>query len=858
MISLTHNGLPSMAALEATARELELRAAAGGDDRLVNDIFNAGQMLMEAAQKARTKKDRSILTRKCNELITLAERYKLAAANPDPPGPKSTRKLSTAEKVILLRSSKLHGSTFLPWEGPPAAETFAKGPDGELFTDSATYTFSPSQQQILAGWKRPLELGLKHTSDQMSHDSLMRSTSDSDLIQDMVTDCSVVASLTAAMRHLCPGQHTLLRSLMYPFDQEALIPVLSESGKLPQSSDPQRTLFVVDRKNPRLIWPALMEKAYLKIRGGYDFPGSNSGTDLYVLTGWIPEQVFLHHEDLSLRETWSMVKDNLDKGHLMATLGTPHLSAEEEVTLGLVSEHDYAVIDLKEEEGVPLLLVKNPWRNSVVWKGLGSSTYIESNSRAPGTFWIPFDDVVQHFAYLYLNWNPALFSHRQDHHFAWDIPERTVATSDLTHNPQYTLMSTSASPVWILLSRHWQDGELDMLRDNPVSVDDQGPHHQTAARSLASVSGELGFMGLRVYSNTSPPGSRLLVSDRPPLHSGPLVDSSQTLLRIEEPIPNKPYTVVVAQSDLPLPKYSFTFSILSHSPVTFYPSPEPFLYSQSISSSWTRRSSGGNPSSGTYYLNPTWSVTIPQPTALSLLLTTSSLETPVNVHLLHPSPSASRGVSAPTNKDIIFAGSEYTRAAVHATSRVEVPTGTYHIVASTYTPGQLADLVLRIDSNVPVTLTRIPSPDAGRFRTSLPLLSLSAQEGTYRLPVSITRVTRLYMVADCLRGGTCRIRLSLCLGTGPRRRVLTVVPSREEDFTSVSATGNGQVRTEDLELYPETVKREGGLWVLVESAGGGADRFQVSVEALSDNRIEKGVWEAWDDSGASGKWIPCS
>ena len=202
--------------------------------------------------------------------------------------------LTTREKIIVLQGSKFHGCVFPRWEGPPTPEELK-----ERFQDDTIFRLSKEQLQILDCWKSLRQIPPKSEGPQKGS---------VDLVQDITNDCSVVASLcaeTARAERLGPGHGTLFSSLMFPeagtsrngkyvlkFHFNGCYRKVVIDDRLPTSRN-KRTLHVFDRNNTRVIWPALVEKAYLKVRGGYDFPGSNSATDLWVLLGWIPEQSFL-------------------------------------------------------------------------------------------------------------------------------------------------------------------------------------------------------------------------------------------------------------------------------------------------------------------------------------------------------------------------------------------------------------------------------------------------------------------------------------------------------------------------------------------------------------------------------------
>ncbi|KAI3581362.1 hypothetical protein IWW34DRAFT_804069 [Fusarium oxysporum f. sp. albedinis] len=812
--------------MEKRAQATESLIQTSSGQAALDYAVQAAELYMRAAGEASTKKDATRLRLKCQQLIAQAEKLKAEL---------------TQTPSVLLRTSKLHSNLFPPWTKEPSDKEFQLLPGDEPFTDNATFTLSPRQIATFGGWKRPRDL---HDHVEADDDIFMNSSSGCDLVQDLTTDCSVVASLCAAMKILT-GRKSILSSILYPFDRAKGIPKVSASGKyvlklyfngcfrrvviderLP-SSISDRTLYVVDRVNPQLIWPALLEKAYLKVRGGYDFPGSNSGTDLWVLTGWIPEQIFLQREDLEVDKLWRRIKNAHDSENVVVTLGTGRISAEEEDILGLIGEHDYAIMDLEMIGDSRRLLVKNPWCDGPVWKG-GIPQPFDAESPTPyaarpqhksppsvaGSFWMTLEDVLQHFESMYLNWNPALFPHRQDHHFTWHMPPPELSSS-LVRNPQYSLQSPAGGPVWILVSRHFVDEELEIARNR--------------TDSMAAVSGQLGYMSILVFEND---GHRVQVSDGD-VYRGPYVDSPQTLARFDTS-PGRRYTIVVDQHEFPLPDYTLTLSFLSQHQLAVKEAEDAMACTREIAGSWTRRTAGGSAACTTYATNPQYKLSLAQAGPLSVLLSTDMQDIHVHIDLVW---SQGKRVQTLKARDLAGSSGEYRRGCA-VVNIPQIDAGVYTVVCSTFDQGQLADFALRISSMANVEVQPVPADAAGRLRKTLSPFQLSDGEEVRRAQLSASWLTRMSVTARSVTSpgfdpsnrpsSTLMVRLSVAHGWDPER--ITIATSGDGEYEELKTI----VRTPELDMEPARIQRE-GMWLVIESMG--APQYHAEYEG----RIEQGV-----------------
>ena len=142
--------------------------------------------------------------------------------------------------------------------------------------------------------------------------------------QRQVGDCSVLSSLAVAAHFEFKSKWTkkIVSWLIYPQDTNGR-PIFNPTGQyvvklfvngmwrgiqvddyLPVNDWGQ---FICAYSSRGKLWVSLIEKAYLKLHGGYEFLGSNSSRDLYILTGWLPETFHFKKDSTDPNVLWAKV-----------------------------------------------------------------------------------------------------------------------------------------------------------------------------------------------------------------------------------------------------------------------------------------------------------------------------------------------------------------------------------------------------------------------------------------------------------------------------------------------------------------------------------------------------------------------
>ncbi|TPX33127.1 hypothetical protein SmJEL517_g03958 [Synchytrium microbalum] len=625
-------------------------------------------------------------------------------------------KLTSQELEVLRKTSYVNNRAYLPWLELDLNERFYY-PD--LFTDpDGVLKLSARQTSRFGGWKRPCQF--------MAAPKMIHLVSSTNIVQDVVTDCSFVASLCVSSAYERRFRKNLITSCIYPQDKNGQ-PLYNPSGKymikliyngisrkigmreplaliddlLPISKD--GTLMCTYSTNRNELWSSIIEKAYMKLMGGYDFPGSNSGIDLYALTGWIPEHVFIREKSFNADTQWQRLLDGCLYGDALITIATGEMSESEAETLGLVPTHAYALLDLREIGGLRLMQVKNPWSHKR-WKGPFS--HLDTKNWTPelkrelnydqlgamqnddGIFWIDFESVCSKFDSIHLNWNPELFKYRYVLHVSWPAEDGPIRDNyNLGFNPQYGLEvnveDARQDAVWLLLSKH-------------ITVTEENTD----------------YIALHVYENTN--CERVYYPDKPMIQ-GVYINSPHILIRFKAPIGKSRYTIVVSQHQK---RKTLNFSLRAYGLSTFKIGEIPRKYSeeQRISTSWTAETAGGSLAHPTYLNNPNYKIVIPSSDSksngkCSLFAMIEAPRThPANLKLIG---GGTRVTSVA--KDTVATSGDYRHGFCYLEAN-DLPPGPYTIICSTFDAGLEGSFFLTVRCTCKFQMGRIPLEGEGMQR----------------------------------------------------------------------------------------------------------------------------------------------
>merc|ERR550534_2008012 len=465
------------------------------------------------------------------------------------------------------------------------------------------------------GWRRVSDLARNPVM--IAHISAMSIT------QTLIGDCSFVSSLCITAYYEQKFRKKLITPILFPQNRNGQ-PIYNPSGKyivklhlngcvrkvtvddrLPVDRRGQYLCSYSNVKNE--FWVSIIEKAFLKVNGGYDFPGSTSCEDLFTLTGWIPEkQSFKNLDGQGVERLFNRMVSGMEYGDALITVATQGVEGDGKFErAGLVSGHAYAVLQCKRFKQYKFLQLKNPWARKA-WVGRFSSQ--DRTNWTPeikkalnydqwtashvdnGIFWIEMNDMMKFFSGVFMNWNPDLFPIDISQHIFWPKKQGPVNDSYyMFENPQFTLDLESAEEcsVWILLTKHMVNSKREELTKSD-------------------------FLTLHLYEKV-PQWDRLVFTSggQPRIHKGIYINSPHYLIRLDKKAGTHANTCVISQYEK---KHDVSFTIrafcTSRTKMRFAPVRNPYKGVRELNGKWGKYSNGGPPHNRAFHKNPQYRLII--------------------------------------------------------------------------------------------------------------------------------------------------------------------------------------------------------------------------------------------------------
>ncbi|KAI0070564.1 cysteine proteinase [Panus rudis PR-1116 ss-1] len=536
-----------------------------------------------------------------------------------------------------------------------------------------------------------------------SSEATIDKLSPEDIIQHIISDCSVCASIAiciehnrrfgsklgvSSLEHDKPGPSTARRSRFKAlFNGEYRRVRIEIDHQLPCYSDGRPMCLSTRIRDCHT--PSLLEKAYMRLVGGYDFPGSNSSIDLHVMTGWIPEHIEVKSSQFEREKTWSRILQGHTRGHCVLTVGTgERLPNVHNFPIPLLPAHCYAVIDVKEDDSDRRMTIIDSRIDELDISKLS----LEDDPDRPDSrsFDLSWDEVCAIFDGIYLSWDPKIFSHDLKFHGMWTNPK--PGTNEQTRHFRLSLKAeidpsdSNDHEVWVLLTRHVVDskrkGEYISLSSQVKDVVD---------RNISQLKG--------AYTNST----HVLVKSRVSLDS--------------------PELSITASYDGNYDNVGFTITAYSNRPLSWVRETVYLPYTEKISSGFTARTAGGNPSYPTFMNNPQYHLRFHGRQASSSssgsrrqkarieVTVQGDRHVPLHVDVVY-SQQGERVMELARN-EIVASSGPYSYGVASITK--EIPVGEYAVVVSAFEPQQLGQFTMNIASSERFDVTPIPQEGAGMF-----------------------------------------------------------------------------------------------------------------------------------------------